>query len=171
MMDKESKSSKPGKENVSGELVIPIAAVIFTLYYFLTIIKSPWTAQVSAFFIGAVLITLASILTINRLLLVKRGAAELGIRQLAGSSSLMLRRVGLLILTISFIVTLQWGGFTITTLIFLVTAMTLLSQKRNWKLIIALSATLSIGGYFLFIYGFDVRFPKGPFELMMAQFL
>ena len=83
----------------------------------------------------------------------------------------MLRRVGLLILTISFIVTLQWGGFTITTLIFLVTAMTLLSQKRNWKLIIALSATLSIGGYFLFIYGFDVRFPKGPFELMMAQFL
>ena len=28
-----------------------------------------------------------------------------------------------------------------------------------------------VGGYFLFVYAFEVRFPKGPIELMMAQVL
>ena len=45
-------SDEPEKKSIGGDLVIPGAAVILTLYYFSTILESPWTAQVSAFFVG-----------------------------------------------------------------------------------------------------------------------
>ena len=52
MMSSETTSAPREKRSIGGDLVIPVAALFFTLYYFLTIIDSPWTAQVSAFFIG-----------------------------------------------------------------------------------------------------------------------
>ena len=50
------KSGKPEKPAVGAELVLPVAALLFTIYYFTTIINVPWTAQVSAFFVGTILI-------------------------------------------------------------------------------------------------------------------
>ena len=170
-MDNESNSGEPEKKHIGSDLVIPAAALAFTLYYFSTIIDSPWTAQVSAFFIGAVLIALIGAFVIYSLLSIRRGEADLGFQRLTEPLSFMPRRAALFALTIFFIFFVEWGGFTITTFIFLSGAMLLLSRGRNWKFILALSAGLAIGGYFLFVYAFEVRFPKGPFELMMAQVL
>ncbi len=170
-MDNESNSGEPEKKHIGSDLVIPAAALAFTLYYFSTIINSPWTAQVSAFFIGAVLIALIGAFVIYSLLSIRRGEADLGFQRLTEPLSFMPRRAALFALTIFFIFFVEWGGFTITTFIFLSGAMLLLSRGRNWKFILALSAVLAIGGYFLFVYAFEVRFPKGPFELMMAQVL
>ncbi len=170
-MDNESNSGEPEKKHIGSDLVIPAAALAFTLYYFSTIIDSPWTAQVSAFFIGAVLIALIGAFVIYSLLSIRRGEADLGFQRLTEPLSFMPRRAALFALTIFFIFFVEWGGFTITTFIFLSGAMLLLSRGRNWKFILALSAVLAIGGYFLFVYAFEVRFPKGPFELMMAQVL
>jgi len=170
-MDNESNSGEPEKKHIGSDLVIPAAALAFTLYYFSTIIDSPWTAQVSAFFIGAVLIALIGAFVIYSLLSIRRGEADLGFQRLTEPLSFMPRRAALFALTIFFIFFVEWGGFTITTFIFLSGAMLLLSRGRNWKFILALSAVLAIGGYFLFVYAFEGRFPKGPFELMMAQVL
>ncbi len=179
-MDNEMNTGEPEKKHVGSDLIIPATAVVFTLYYFYTIINWPWnpeeryiswTAQVSAFFIGAVLISLIAIFVLNSLLSVKRGVADLGFQRLTDPLSFMPRRLGLFALTISFIFVVEWGGFTITTFVFLAASMLLLSRGRNWRFILALSAILSIGGYFLFVYAFEVRFPKGPFELLMAQVL
>ena len=57
MADKTDPDSA-GKRHIGAQLIIPVAALAFTLYYFSTIINSPWTAQVSAFFIGSILILL-----------------------------------------------------------------------------------------------------------------
>ena len=51
-------TENPEKKQMGGELVIPIGALLFTFYYFWTIIDVPWTAQVSAFFVGTILIGL-----------------------------------------------------------------------------------------------------------------
>ncbi|MBE9552634.1 MAG: tripartite tricarboxylate transporter TctB family protein [Proteobacteria bacterium] len=170
-MDNESNSGEPEKKHIGSDLVIPAAALAFTLYYFSTIIDSPWTAQVSAFFIGAVLITLIVAFVIYSLLSIRRGEADLGFQRLTEPLSFIPRRAALFALTISFIFFVEWGGFTITTFLFLSGAMLLLSRGRNLKFTLALSAVLAIGGYFLFVYAFEVRFPKGPFELLMAQVL
>ena len=47
---------KDPPRQLGGELVIPVLAVVFTLYYFSSIWNSPWTAQVSAFMVGGILL-------------------------------------------------------------------------------------------------------------------
>lgn len=177
-MDNDTNPGGSEKKHIGADLVIPAIALVFTLYYFSTIINwpgntdeqyIPWTAQVSAFFIGAVLITLIVAFVVYSLLSARRGEADFGFQRLTEPLSFMSTRAALFALTISFIFFVEWGGFTITTFVFLSAAMLLLGRGLNWKFILALSATLSIGGYFLFVYAFEVRFPKGPFELLMEQ--
>jgi hypothetical protein len=155
------------KTHIGAQLIIPVAALAFTLYYFSTIINSPWTAQVSAFFIGSVLIVLIVTYLVKSAILVKQGKADLAMDDLVEPRTFISKRLGLLALTLGFIVLVQWGGFTLTAFAFLSLAMLLLSGGRRTKLILTLAAILSIGGYLLFILAFDTRFPVGPFEQMM----
>jgi len=161
------KGDEDKKRSLGGELVIPLTAIVFTLYYFSTIVDSPWTAQVSAFFIGAVLILLISIFLFRTLKAWKAGEVGLGLDALLEPRSFITKRLALLALTLGFIVFVDWGGFTITTFLFLGLATLLLSGASRWRLILGLSAGLAIGGYLLFILAFDTRFPDGPFEQMM----
>jgi hypothetical protein len=170
-MDHETGSGRPEKKHIGGELVIPVTALLFTLYYFSTIIDSPWTAQVSAFFIGAVLILLVSIFLVTSILALRRGEADLRMDTLLAPRSFVPKRLTLLALTLGFIVFVQWGGFTLTTFLFTTLAMLLLSEGRKLRLILVLCAVLSIGGYLLFILAFETRFPAGPFEMLMKQAL
>jgi hypothetical protein len=48
-MSREPDRESDQKQPLGSDLIIPTAAVIFTLYYFYSIIDTPWTAQVSAF--------------------------------------------------------------------------------------------------------------------------
>ena len=166
-MDQRSTSGNPEKKHLGGDLVIPVAALAFTLYYFSTIIDSPWTAQVSAFFIGAILILLIAILMVKSAWLVKRGKADLDLESLVAPRAFIPKRLALLALTIGFIILVEWGGFTLTIFAFMSLAMLLLTGGRNKRFIFTLCAALALGGYLLFILAFDTRFPSGPFEELM----
>ena len=155
------------KKHIGAELIIPAAALAFTIYYFSTIIDSPWTAQVSAFLIGAVLITLIVILIVRSAVAVIGGKADLGMEELVAPRALIPKRVGLFALTLGFIFFVQWGGFTLTVFIFLCFAMLLLTGARRVKLVLLLSLGLSVGGYLLFILAFDTRYPDGPIEHLL----
>jgi hypothetical protein len=170
-MDGEGHSGAPEKRQIGGELVIPVAALIFTLYYFSTIYDTPWTAQVSAFFIGAILITLIVIFLVKSAIAWKGGEVGLGLDLLVAPRTFLGKRLALFALTLGFIVVVDWAGFTLTTLVFLSLAMLVLSGGRKIGFILALSTALSIGGYLLFILAFETRFPAGPFELFMKQVL
>ncbi len=164
-------SGTPERKHIGGDLVIPGAAFVFTLYYFSTIINSPWTAQVSAFFVGTILIALVIIFFVKSFISIKGGEADLGMESLLAPRSYVPKRLALLGLTLGFIVLIGWGGFTLTTFAFMALAMLLLSEGRNRRLILILSATMAVGGYLLFIVAFERRFPLGPFEQLMKQVL
>ncbi len=170
-MDRQTTSGAPEKQHIGGDLVIPVAALLFTLYYFSTIIDSPWTAQVSAFFIGAVLITLVVIFLFRSGMSLVRGAADLGMHSLTAPRAFLPKRLILFALTFGYIFFLEWGGFTLTTFTFMALAMLLLNEGRNKRLILIISGTLALGGYLLFIVAFERRFPLGPFEQLMKQVL
>ena len=57
-MTDNKEADAPEHTSVGSQLIIPIAAVLFTVYYFYTIIDAPWTAQVAAFIVGSILIIL-----------------------------------------------------------------------------------------------------------------
>ena len=79
--------------SIGGQLVIPAAAVALALYYFTTIIDSPWTAQVSAFMIGSILIALCMALFVRIALQVKRKQVDLRMTELFTAEDLTNGRV------------------------------------------------------------------------------
>jgi len=170
-MSDEPRSGKPDKRHIGGELVIPIAGIVFTIYYFTTIIDSPFEAKVSAFFVGTILIALVVLFLAKSAISVIRGEADLSMEILLANRSYLPKRLALFALTVAYIVVVHWGGFTLTTFAFLALAMLLLSEGRNLKLILMISGAMAIGGYLLFILAFHTRFPVGPFERLMNQVL
>ena len=170
-MNNETGSGKPEREPIGGELVIPVAAFIFTLYYFWTIIDVPWTAQVSAFFVGTILIGLIGAFVFRCVSRIRSGEASLQMGPLFAPTSYVPKRLALLGLTLGFIIFVQYLGFTITVFLFLSGAMLLLSSGRKKVFIISLAAILSLAGWALFLWAFNTRFPAGPFENMMKGLL
>ena len=155
------------KRHVGGELVIPIAGLAFTIYYFSTILDSPWTAQVSAFFVGAILIALITAFLIKTVAAYMAGEVDFAPGPLAEPLSFLPKRVALLGLTVGYIIVIHYLGFTITTFLFMAASMLLLSNGRNIAFILGLSLVVSVAGWALFILAFETRFPVGPFEALM----
>ncbi|MEM9684493.1 MAG: tripartite tricarboxylate transporter TctB family protein [Pseudomonadota bacterium] len=169
----EAGSAEKAKPSLGGDLVIPVAAVVFTLYYFYSIIDSPWTAQVSAFFNGSILLLLCLILFVRLGLKVARGKASLNLGTLIQPLDVAPKRAVLFVLTVAYIACIDWAGFTITTFLFLTMGMLLLSgrERQNKLFIVALSASLAIGGFLLFVIAFERNFPEGPFEFAFEAML
>lgn len=166
-MDEQSGRQKRERKAIGGELIIPLAALGFTVYYFITILDVPWSAQVSAFFIGAILILLLTVYFIRTAVEIRRGEVSLRLGQILEPVSFIPKRIALAALTIGYIVIIRWGGFTLTTFVFLALAILLLNEGRRKGLILILSAVFAIGGWLLFIFAFETRFPVGPFEQFM----
>jgi ABC-type Fe3+ transport system permease subunit len=122
-MDEPDKRAPDARRPVGGDLIIPIAAVAFTLYYFSTIISSPWEAQVNAFFVGSILIVLVLILLIRLAYSVASGEATLRLGALIEPVAVAPRRLSVLLLAIGYVLAIEWLGFTLTTFIFLAAAM------------------------------------------------
>jgi hypothetical protein len=170
-MTDENETDKPEKKSVGGELILPAAAFLFTLYYFYTILDVPRIAQVSAFFVGTILIVLVALLGVRIAKQVKAGEADLRLGGILEPKSYIPKRLALLGLTIGFIFFVDWLGFTLTVFAFLTLAMLLLSEGKRKVLILCLSTVLAFGGYLLFIVAFKTRFPQGPFEKLMGGLL
>ncbi len=164
-------SGKQEKNHLGGELVIPVAALLFTIYYFVTIIDVPWTAQVSAFFVGSILIFLIGLFIFRSVKELRRGDADLAMGRLIEPTAFIPKRLALMGLTLGFIVLVEYLGFTITAFLFICGAMLLLGNGHRKGLVVSLAAILALSGWALFIWAFDTRFPAGPFETMMQGLL
>ncbi len=170
-MNDQSKSETREKKHAGGELVIPVAALLFTIYYFVTIIDVPWTAQVSALFVGTILIVLIGVFLVKTVKAVRAGEADFGMQALVEPVSFIPKRLVLFAITFGFVLFVEYLGFTITSFLFLCSAMLVLGNGRKKVLIVSLSAILSLAGWALFIWAFDTRFPAGPFENLMKSVL
>jgi len=164
-------SATPEKKPVGGELIIPIAGLLFTAYYFTTITDSPWTAQVSAYFVGAILTFLVCIFLIKTFIAVSAGRTDLGLGPLIAPKQFVRKRLILFSLMLAYCYLVQFGGFTLTTFVFMTAGMIVLTDGGNKRFIATLCAFLAFGGWALFILAFDTRFPDGPFELLMEWLL
>jgi hypothetical protein len=167
-MDEPSPPRPPSRRPVGGDLIIPIAAIAFTLYYFTSIIDSPWEAQVNAFFVGSILIVLVLILLIKFGYELRSGEASLRLGGLIEPVGVAPKRLAVLLLAIGYVLLIEWLGFTLTTFVFLTATMLVLNGGRRPGFVLGLAAALSLGGYLLFMVAFQTRFPKGPFEWLMG---
>jgi hypothetical protein len=162
-----------GRRPVSAgaELIIPVTGSAFALYYFTTIWNSPWTAQVSAFFIGSLLILFSSFVVARILLRRFRGDVRLDLDVLIEPRDFLLKRIVLLGLAIAYVIMMQIAGFALTTFGFLVAAISLLKDGKDMARTLVLSAIIAVGGWALFVLAFEVHFPEGPFEILIKGIL
>lgn len=161
---------EPPRE-LGGELVIPVIAVVFTLYFFSTIWNSPWTAQVSAFVVGGILLLVCTIFFVRCALWLRAGKGEFTFGNLFTIEDLRTGRVGLVVTTVAYCLLIDSLGFTLTTFLFLASSMLILARGARPVLITVTSAMMALGGWGLFIWAFDTRFPRGVFENMMQAVL
>lgn len=155
--------------SVGAQLIIPIAAIAFTIYYFTTILDTPWTAQVSAFFVGTVLLALSVAFVAKQIYERQRGRVTLGLGDLFTHADIRSGRAAIFALTLLYIYVIQWGGFTITTFFYLFLCMAILNRGRRIGLTALISFVMVMAGYLLFIVAFNTRFPRGPFEILMQK--
>ena len=159
------------RRQLGGEMVIPGLAIAFTLYYFSTIWNSPWTAQVSAFLVGSILLLVCAIFLVRCGIWLARGEGSLGFANLISMNDIRTGRIGLIAATVGFCVFIERLGFTLATFLFLLVSMTILAKGRRFGLILVLSALISLVGWAVFIWAFDTRFPRGWFETTMKAVL
>lgn len=156
---------------LASELLIPVLAVAFTLYFFSTIWNSPWTAKVSAFLVGGILLTVCAIFFLRFAIMYKKGRALLSFGYLFSRDDISSGRLGLIITTVAYCSLIDRLGFTLTTFLFLATSMLILGRFRRPALITVSSAIISLCGWAVFIWAFDTRFPRGWFETTMKAVL
>ena len=166
-MTEPSASEKRERKSIGGDLVIPVMALALAVYYIYSILDAPWTAKVGTYFVAAILIVLVVIFLVKTFVTARKGHTDWSMGQIVSPASFVPRRLALLALTMAYIFLVQWGGFTITTFVFLYAAMLLLGGRSVQRRALILSATFALGGYLLFIAAFQTRFPAGPFEQLM----
>ena len=159
------------RRQLGGELVIPVMAIAFTIYYFTTIWNSPWTAQVSAFLVGGVLLFVCALFLVRCAVWLARGEGSPGFSNLFSFDDIRTGRIGLLAATVGFCVLIESLGFTLTTFLFLLVSMTVLSKGRRIPLNVLLATAISLVGWAVFVLAFDTRFPRGWFETAMEALL
>ncbi|APX88751.1 hypothetical protein BV394_02560 [Brevirhabdus pacifica] len=152
-------------------MVIPVLAIVFTLYFFSTILNSPWTAQVSAFSLGSLLLLFCVIFVAKTVYQLRRGDGTLSFGNIVSRDDLASGRVGLFLATLGFTLLIDYLGFTLTTFLFLLVSMTILARGRGFMRITLVSALMALGGWAVFILAFDTRFPRGWFETTMKAVL
>lgn len=157
-----------GPRRAGGELIVPGAALAFTLYYFSTIWDSPWEAQVAAFLIGCVLIGLILLFALRLWREVATGRASLAMGDMLGPPEIRNRRLAVMALTFGYLFVIGWLGFTLTSFLFLLLGMLVLEDAdrrlRRAPHFAAVAGALSLLGWAAFIRAFDARFPRGPLE-------
>lgn len=170
MTDRPPPHDQPPR-NAGGELVIPVAAFAFTVYYFATIWHSPWTAQVNAVLVGALLFICLAVLAVRIARQRLSGAINFSFADLVSPPELLAKRLAFAALVLGYIIAIDYGGFTLTTFVFLAAAIMLLHGTGHWLRDTCLAAAMALIGYAVFVIAFETRFPEGPFEHLVKMVL
>ncbi len=158
------------KRQLGGELIIPLLALGFTIYYVSTVIDSPWSAQLNAYLVGSVLVALVLLFLIVAARDLITGRATLAASDLLAPYDILPKRLGFIGLTLGYLVAIHWLGFTLTTFAFLFGSMMLLGGARRPVAYLVAATIMAAVALLVFVMLFQKRFPKGPVEYLMQSF-
>lgn len=152
------------------DLIIPLSAVAYSIYYVASVQNFPFQAQITGLLLGSILGILCTVLFIRFFWQARHAGVSIGWTEFIGDTPIGSRRLvftGLIVLSIAAV---PWGGFTLTTFLFLVASFMLLGVRPLIRVLI-IAATAAIGGWLFFIVLLGARFPPGPFELLMSNWI
>jgi hypothetical protein len=158
-----------GKRPLGADLIIPIGAAAFAIYYLYTVWGLSWQAASVGIGISSAMAVLLVILAVRFIGELRRGEADLGLGELVQPVFYLMQRLGILAAVIGFIYVMPYLGFTISLFTFMMVGIIVLSGLRHIKTGLVIASFVSLGGYLLFIVFIRARFPHGPFENLVGQ--
>ncbi len=159
-------SEREPKTPIGADLIIPVTAGAYALYYVFSVRDFPFEAQIS----GMALAGLLGILVLIYFVRVARGFAagrlSPGIGRFFGPRESRAARAAFVGLIVGFILVVPYLGFTLTTFAFLAASF-LIAGARPVRRALIVAGAASLSGWLFFIVLLDTRFPEGPFERAM----
>ncbi len=157
-----------GPVPLGADLVIPLLALGFATYFFISISELAWEAKANGVIIGTALVTLVLAQVARIAHRVAKGRGDLSMRVLWEPRDALPKRFGMVLATIGFIATLKWLGLTLGLCAWMVVALWVMGV-RNRKVIAAISIVTSAAAYLLFIAALNASFPHGPVERLLSR--
>lgn len=165
----EPSSDAREKRPLGADLIIPVVGLCFGAYYVSTVWGLPWQASAVGVGLMTALVLVGVVLGFRFVREYRAGLASVTFGDLFGeTSAVVLRRLGLVLLTCGFVYGMKFFGFTICLFLFVVATVLMLAGLRRIRIALILATGMSLGGYLLFIVLVQARFPHGPFERVAA---
>jgi hypothetical protein len=148
---------------LGADLVIPLLAAAFTIYFLVTSSSLVWEARANGTVIGVALLVLIAIQFARVGLRAREGRASLGLGELAERSPAQVQRLTLLLVLVVFVATVPWLGTTLGLFLVMIASMWTLGVRRARSLLgVALGVAATV--YVVFIAILQSRLPTGPVE-------
>ena len=151
---------------LGADLVIPALALAFAAYFFVSIADLAWEAKANGTVIGGILVVLVLIQLARIGLRLYRRTGTLRFAPLLAPRDALVKRVGLVVITIAFIATLQWLGLTLGLLLALFASLWLMGARGKALYITPL--VVAALAYLLFVALLQTDIPHGPIERLLS---
>ena len=162
-----SSESSGNKVPLGADLVIPGLALCFAVYFYFSIADLAWEAKANGMLIGAVLVVLIGVQLARIGVKVAQGEGNLSFERLLAPRDALPKRVGLVLLTVAFIVALPWLGLTLALVLAMVAALYLMGVRRRSHLVWP-SLGVAACAYLMFVAFLGSDIPHGPVEKLIA---
>jgi hypothetical protein len=154
------------KQPLGADLVIPALALAFAVYFFVSIADLAWEAKANGVVIGGVLVGLILIQTIRIALRIVKHDASFGFDPLWQPRDALVKRVGMVLITVVFIATLKWLGLTLGLALALFAALWVMGARG--KALVLIPLTVATAAYLLFVALLQSDIPHGPIERLFS---
>jgi hypothetical protein len=155
------------KTPLGADLVIPLLALGFAIYFFWSITDLAWEAKANGVVIGAALIALVVIQVARIALAVTQGQGDLRTDPLWQPADVLWKRLGMVAVTVAFILLLQVLGLTLSLFAAMAVALWLMGVRRV-SVVLGISFGVAAAAYLLFIAVLDAGFPHGLIEKLFS---
>jgi hypothetical protein len=162
-----SNRPSPGKAPLGADLVIPALALGFAIYFFFSIADLAWEAKANGVLIGVVLVVLIAVQLARLGIRFARGEGDLRADPLWQPRDALGKRIGMVAITVAFIVALPWLGLTLGLLLAMLAALRVMGV-RKLSILLWVSSGVAAAAYLLFIATLESAFPHGPIERLLA---
>ena len=154
------------KQAQGADLIIPALALAFAVYFFVSIADLAWEAKANGVVIGSALVVLVLIQLVRIGIRIARGRASFGFQALLEPRDALVKRVGLVGVTIAFIGTLHWLGLTLGLLLALYASLWLMGARG--KALYIIPVVVAALAYLLFVALLHTDIPHGPIEKLLS---
>ena len=151
------------KTPVGADLILPVSAAAYAIYYVWSVRNFPTEAQISGFLLAGLLLLFVLLYFVRIGLGLASGRYSLGIGKFLGPRESVGPRVTFFALIVVSMIVIPWLGFTLTTFLFLLASFLVLGVRPIRRAFLV-AGVAALGGWLFFIVLLSTRFPQGPFE-------